>query len=250
MNVFKAAHLYSRLKPYLEMLEGKPMGTLLKNWKTSLAGIVGIFMVLGTSMGWITHDQGAAIGALAASFGLVFSKDFNVSGRPVIAIALLLLAAGTARAQQPVPDTFVSTGVVTNYQIPYHPAPYMAAGTLLNSSASGFPTYAGMRYELYRDDTGKPAYAGMATVKVIIYHKNRYFCFADASLGGAGSVTSISSAIQAGGGCGLQLGKYSASEPPRWEVFAEPEARRVPALSNGTNPALLIGASYTFNRPK
>jgi hypothetical protein len=250
VTALKAWRLYRGLKPYLEMLEGKPMGTLLKNWKTTLAGLVGILTVVGPAMGWITHDQALSIGALAASFGLIAAKDSNVSGKPIIIVALLIAGAGLARAQQPVPDTFVSTGVVTNYQIPYHPAPYMAAGTLVNSSESQFPTYAGMRYELYVDATGKPAYAGMATVKVVMFHKNRFFCFADASVGGAGSVSSISSALQAGGGCGLQIGKYSATNTPHWEAFVEPQARRVPALANGTNPALLVGVSYTFNRPK
>ncbi len=161
-----------------------------------------------------------------------------------------LFSALPASAQQPIPDTVISTGAVSNYSAPYHPAPYVAAGTLITSSTAGLPTYSGIRYELYLDATGKPAYAGMAWIKPVLWHKGRYALFADASLGGAGSVTSISSAFTGGGGIAVQLGKYSATNTPHWELVIEPEARRIPALANGTNAALLVGMAYTFNRPK
>lgn len=239
--------MYERLKPYLETLEGKPMGTLLKNWKTTLAGIIGIVVVLGTSMGWLTHDQATMIGALAASFGLMAATDAKAL-KIIVFVAFYFGMAMHAGAQQPPPDTVLSTGVISNFSAAYHPAPYVAAGTLVTTGP--LPIYAGMRYELYVDDAGKPAYAGLAFAKVIIYHKNRYFCFADSSVGGAASATSISSALQAGGACGMQIGKYSASDAPHWEIFAEPQARRIPALDNGTHKALLIGIAYSFNRPK
>lgn len=195
--------------------------------------------------------------------------------RSVFALAFLALLSFTASAQtptpvpslgstpiptavssQPVPNTYISTGGVSNYSAPYSIAPYMAAGVLVTPAASTFPTYAGIRYEFYRDATGKPAYAGLASVKMIFYHKNtssflgRVSLFADVSAGGAGSITSISSALQGGGGIALQLGHFSLNNTPHWELIIEPEARRVPALANGTNAALLIGTSYTFNRPQ
>lgn len=165
------------------------------------------------------------------------------------------IAAPTATSTQPVPNTYVSTGLVSNYSSPYSIAPYMAAGTLVTSGTATFPTYAGIRYEFYRDATGKPAYAGLASVKMVFYHKEtssflgRVSLFADVSAGGAGSISSISSALQGGGGLALQLGHYDVNATPKWELIVEPEARRVPALANGTNAALLIGLSYTFNRP-
>jgi len=166
-----------------------------------------------------------------------------------LALALVIFASAAFAQSQPVPDTFISTGAISNYSSPYHVAPYAAAGTLINGTSSALPTYAGMRYELYMDASGKPAYAGLASVKVIAYRKNRYFCFGEVGLGGAGSVSGISSAVDFGGGCGLQVG-YRANGTPHWEVFVEPKARRIPALANGTSPALLVGVAYTFNRPK
>ena len=79
-----------------------------------------------------------------------------------------LVGVGLAQTQ-PVPDTYISTGVISNFSTPYNPAPYGSVATLVTSNTSSLPTYAGMRYELYRDATGKPAYAGIATVKTIIF---------------------------------------------------------------------------------
>ncbi len=52
----------------------------MKNWKTTVLGLLGAGLVLATSKGWIDQDIAAFIGtALIAIFGAV-SKDFNVSG--------------------------------------------------------------------------------------------------------------------------------------------------------------------------
>lgn len=161
------------------------------------------------------------------------------------------LIVGVGKAQtQPLPDTYFSTGMITNFSTPYHPAPYGAVGTLVTSSTATLPTYVGMRYELYRDAKGQPAYAGLATAKVIVFRQGRFFGFADGAIGGAGSTADISSVLQIGGGVGIQLGKYSATNTPHWELVVEPQARRIPALANGTQPAFLVGISYSFNKPK
>jgi hypothetical protein len=150
----------------------------------------------------------------------------------------------------PVPNTYVSTGFVSNYSAPYHPAPFGSYGMLVNSNTSSFPTYLGFSYELYLDATGKPAYGGLATIRTIIWKSGRWFAFGTTELGGAGSVSSISSNIKAGGGLGVILTKvYSDTKTPHWEAFVEPEAQRIPALANGVNAALKVGISYSFNRP-
>lgn len=141
MNIFKAARLYARMKPYLEMLEGKPLGTLIKNWKTTLAGVIGLFVVLGTSLGWLTQAQAQAIGAVAASFGLLAAKDFNVTGgSKAIAFLLLITFAGVAHAQTPVPDPqyFLAAGGSYNRYALDQP---MAAGWLSGAVKVAANTY-------------------------------------------------------------------------------------------------------------
>ncbi|MES2136114.1 MAG: hypothetical protein V4502_03515 [Pseudomonadota bacterium] len=138
MNAFKAARLYRALKPYLETLEGKPLSSLTKNWKTTLAGVIGLFVVLGTSLGWLTHDQAQAIGAVAVSFGLMAAKDFNVSGgAKAIAFVLLALAMSVpARAQTPAPfqpQYYLGTGITYDY---YGPTGF-AANTEFGARVSG-----------------------------------------------------------------------------------------------------------------
>lgn len=122
MNVFQAARLYMKLRPYLAMLENKSMGNLLKNWKTSLAGVIGIFIVVGTSMGWLTHDQALAIGAVTGSFGLIAAKDGNVTGVTKLLILGALLFSVSAPMQAQVtpsapflPSYYVGSGVTYNY---------------------------------------------------------------------------------------------------------------------------------------
>ena len=168
-----------------------------------------------------------------------------------ILVCLLGGLVGVGLAQtQPVPDTYFSTGIISNFSTPYNPAPYGAAGTLVTGNTATLPTYVGMRYELYRDAKGQPAYAGLATAKVIVFRQNRFFGFADGAIGGAGSTADISSVLQIGGGIGIELGKYSATNTPHWELILEPQARRIPALANGTQPAFLVGITYSFNKPK
>ena len=52
---------------------------MIKNWKTSLAGIASI--ISGVSL-FINHPEqiSEAIGLVSIGIGLLFSKDFNVSG--------------------------------------------------------------------------------------------------------------------------------------------------------------------------
>lgn len=51
------------------------MKALTKNWKTTLAGVLGLATLIGTSAGWLTHDQAQAVGAVLASFGLIAASD-------------------------------------------------------------------------------------------------------------------------------------------------------------------------------
>lgn len=164
-----------------------------------------------------------------------------------LAILAVLALPLCAQVAGPIPNTYVGTGITSNIGAPYMPAAYGAYGLLVTAQTASLPTYAGFRYELYRDSTGKPAYGGMATAKVIVWRNNRLFAFADAGLGGAGSVSGISSALSVGGGFGIILGK---SLTPHWEIEVEPRAQRIPALQNGVSGAALIGVSYTFNRPQ
>ncbi len=52
----------------------------MKNWKTTLLGILAAALILAVAKGWIDNDVSAFIGAsIVAVFGAV-SKDYNVSG--------------------------------------------------------------------------------------------------------------------------------------------------------------------------
>ena len=53
----------------------------MKNWKTTLAGIIVTATVIATSFHWIDSATATNIIALAASFGLVAAKDSNVTGK-------------------------------------------------------------------------------------------------------------------------------------------------------------------------
>jgi hypothetical protein len=163
----------------------------------------------------------------------------------IFALCVIALAALPVRAQ--IPDTYVASGMVANFGAPYNPAPFVAYGTLLTPSDAEMPVFGGFRYELYRDSSGHPAYAGLAQVKVVVWHKGRFFAFGDNSFGGAATVNNVSSALNLGGGAGFILSK---SRTPHWEIEIEPRAQRIPALQNGTTGSFLIGMSYTFNRPR
>jgi hypothetical protein len=52
----------------------------MKNWKTTILGILAAALILAVSKGWIDNDISAFIGAtIVALFG-VASKDHDVSG--------------------------------------------------------------------------------------------------------------------------------------------------------------------------
>jgi uncharacterized membrane protein len=59
------------------------MKSILKNWKTTLAGII----TLGVTVAGVTHtlspDQVSAVVAVAVAFGLISAKDGNVTGGTV-----------------------------------------------------------------------------------------------------------------------------------------------------------------------
>jgi hypothetical protein len=52
----------------------------MKNWKTTLAGVLVAGLAIATSLGYINQSVAEAIGALAISLGLVVAKDHDVSG--------------------------------------------------------------------------------------------------------------------------------------------------------------------------
>ena len=52
----------------------------MKNWKTSIAGILVILITVATTLGWITPAIAAAITSLLVSLGLMAAKDNNVTG--------------------------------------------------------------------------------------------------------------------------------------------------------------------------
>ena len=57
----------------------------MKNWKTTVLGLVGAFVLLATSKEWIDQDVAAFIGAtLTAIFGLV-SSDGLGSKKEIVA---------------------------------------------------------------------------------------------------------------------------------------------------------------------
>ena len=166
-------------------------------------------------------------------------------------VGLLAFVTGVGKAQtQPVPDTYISTGVISNFTTPYNIAPYGAAATLITPSSGPLPTYAGMRYELYRDAKGNLLMQDWLLLRLLYSIRIGFFCLLMGLIGGAGGVNDISSVLQIGGGVGIQIGKYSLVNTPHWEFVFEPQARRIPALANGTNPALLVGVVYSFNKPK
>lgn len=52
----------------------------MKNWKTTVAGIVVAGIAVATALGYLTAQQATAIGAAATSLGLIVAKDNNVTG--------------------------------------------------------------------------------------------------------------------------------------------------------------------------
>jgi hypothetical protein len=47
----------------------------MKNWKTTLAGVIVSALGIATYMGWITADVAGAITTIAVSLGLVVASD-------------------------------------------------------------------------------------------------------------------------------------------------------------------------------
>lgn len=53
---------------------------MIKNWKTTVAGIAVAAIAVATALGWITAEQSASISAALVSLGLIAAKDNNVTG--------------------------------------------------------------------------------------------------------------------------------------------------------------------------
>jgi len=53
----------------------------MKNWKTTLAGVLAALVGFATYMNWIDTNIAVSIGSLAAALGFGFAKDNNVTGR-------------------------------------------------------------------------------------------------------------------------------------------------------------------------
>lgn len=53
---------------------------MIKNWKTTVAGLAVAAIAVATALNWITADQSAAITAALVSLGLIAAKDSNVTG--------------------------------------------------------------------------------------------------------------------------------------------------------------------------
>lgn len=158
-------------------------------------------------------------------------------------------------AQVSAPNTLLVVGEANNYQAPYHPAPFIGYDFLANAQASMFPTYFGFEYEGWIDTAGKPAYAGTGTARIYVWQHTRFGVYGGLQFGVAGGSSSISSALQMGGGGEVQIGHYDPLKTARWKAFIEPQAQRIPALSNpdgnsGFKPALKVGVSYSFTRPQ
>lgn len=80
MNIIKAARLYRAVRPFLEYLEKNDMRSLLKNWKTTLAGLITAVAAVGPLLHILTPEQAGSIFGAAVSFGLIAAKDGNVTG--------------------------------------------------------------------------------------------------------------------------------------------------------------------------
>ena len=53
---------------------------MIKNWKTTAAGVCVGLIAAATYLNWITADQAAAITAALTGLGLIAAKDSNVTG--------------------------------------------------------------------------------------------------------------------------------------------------------------------------
>lgn len=84
MNIFGRMKALIKIQAevgrFQNQVKGQDMASLFKNWKTTLAGLISVVTVIGSSLGFLQHDQATMITALAASFGLMAAKDGNVTG--------------------------------------------------------------------------------------------------------------------------------------------------------------------------
>jgi len=53
----------------------------MKNWKTTLAGVLVGVIALATYMGYLSDDQAGQIAAALTALGLIVAKDHNVTGK-------------------------------------------------------------------------------------------------------------------------------------------------------------------------
>lgn len=56
------------------------MNTIIKNWKTTLGGIIVAGVTIALAMHKITPDVAAAISGLAITLGLIAAKDGDKTG--------------------------------------------------------------------------------------------------------------------------------------------------------------------------
>ncbi len=56
------------------------MKNILKNWKTSVAGIAILATTVATQQGYITVEMSAAINTILIGLGFVVAKDGNKTG--------------------------------------------------------------------------------------------------------------------------------------------------------------------------
>lgn len=53
----------------------------MKNWKTTIAGVLVALITLATYQGWITAEQATSITGALTALGLIVAKDNDVSGK-------------------------------------------------------------------------------------------------------------------------------------------------------------------------
>lgn len=47
----------------------------MKNWKTTVSGVIALAITVATTMGWISTEVAGAITTIAVSIGLIVAKD-------------------------------------------------------------------------------------------------------------------------------------------------------------------------------
>lgn len=81
MNIISEIRLLIRVNKIIkENFEGKSMKNLASNWKTTLAGVINLIVLIGSTTGYLTVAQATSIAGVATSFGLLAAKDGNVTG--------------------------------------------------------------------------------------------------------------------------------------------------------------------------